>query len=256
MTKSNVQKQFGKNANAYVTSNIHRLGNDLQKLVEITNTNGQEIVLDIATGGGHVANALAPHVKQVTALDITKEMLQEAEKFIKSNGHTNVDFVEGNGEKLPFSSNSFHIVTCRIAPHHFTNIDSFVSEVARVLIPGGQFLLDDNVAPEDNELDMFYNTVEKKRDYSHYRAWKKTEWIKLLEEKGFVIEELHRFEKTFIFEDWCNRMQLHHQEKEALEQFMLDAPLKAKHHFQIKENDKQIISFQGEAVLIKAVKQG
>ena len=40
-------------------------------------------VLDIATGGGHVANALAPLVGRVTALDLTEGMLEVAARFIR-----------------------------------------------------------------------------------------------------------------------------------------------------------------------------
>ena len=99
-------------------------------------------------------------------------------------------------------------MTCRIAPHHFPNIEKFIDEAYRVLKNEGYFLLDDNVTPESDEQDQFYNTVEKLRDYSHFRAWKKTEWLKMLELQGFLVEELYRFEKTFEFDSWCNRMQL------------------------------------------------
>lgn len=255
MTKSNVEKQFGKNANAYVQSEIHRLGKDLQKLIEMTELTGKEKLLDVATGGGHTANAFASHVKEVVAFDLTEEMLAEAEKFIQTNGHTNVQFVLGDAEKLPFPENSFSIVTCRIAPHHFPNLENFVREVARVLTPNGQFLLDDNVAPEVDKLDIFYNTVEKKRDYSHHRAWKKTEWVKLLEKHQLFVQEMHRFVKTFRFDPWCDRMQLSQEDKQALTQFIVNASDKVKKHFHVVEQDGSILSFQGEAVLIKAVKK-
>src|SRR5881394_747464 len=111
--KKDVQQQFGKSAASYVTSPIHKDGKDLQKLVKLASIKGQEEVLDIATGGGHTANGFAPFVKKVTALDLTSEMLVAAEEFIKGNGHQNVEFIQGDAEKLPFSGASFDIVTCR-----------------------------------------------------------------------------------------------------------------------------------------------
>src|SRR5690606_39820909 len=60
-------------------------------------------------------------------------------------------------EDLPFADGSFDLVTCRIAPHHFADVQRAVHEVARVLRPGGLFLLIDSVAPEDPELDEFLN---------------------------------------------------------------------------------------------------
>ncbi|HYK74948.1 MAG TPA: methyltransferase domain-containing protein [Pseudoneobacillus sp.] len=252
--KKDVQEQFGRSAEAYVNSKIHKEGKDLQKLVAITSIKGDEHVLDIATGGGHTANAFAPHVEKVVAVDLTKKMLLAAENFIRGNGHENVQFVEGDAEQLPFDDALFDIVTCRIAPHHFPNIEAFIKEVYRVLKEGGQFLLDDNVSPEDDELDQFYNIVEKTRDYSHYRAWKKTEWLKMLELQGFKIDELHRFDKTFVFEPWCMRMNLPESEKEKLNKYMIQSPQKVKDHFYVKVEGDKVFSFQGEAIVIKAVK--
>lgn len=252
--KSDVQKQFGSTARSYVTSEIHQKGKDLQLLLAISEITGEENLLDIATGGGHTANLFAPHVKHVTALDLTQPMLQEAEKFIKGNYHKNVEFVQGDAEQLPFSDQTFDIVTCRIAPHHFPNIEKFIDEAYRVLKNEGYFLLDDNVTPESDEQDQFYNTVEKLRDYSHFRAWKKTEWLKMLELQGFLVEELYRFEKTFEFDSWCNRMQLSKTNKDEITNLMLNSSQEIKKRFHIITIDQSILSFKGEAIIIKARK--
>jgi ubiquinone/menaquinone biosynthesis C-methylase UbiE len=253
--KKDVQQQFGKNAASYVSSPIHKDGKDLLKMIEMAVINGQEELLDIATGGGHTANAFAPLVKKVTAVDLTEEMLAAAESFIIENGHQNVEFVQGDAEQLPFTDESFDIVTCRIAPHHFPNVDFFIKEVYRVLKPGGQFLLDDNVVPEWKEYDQFYNTIEKIRDYSHFRAWKKSEWIQKLEDSGLEVFEWHRFEKTFQFESWCANMKLPGSEKIHLTKFILESSDKIKDKFRILIQDEKIISFNGEAIILKALKR-
>jgi ubiquinone/menaquinone biosynthesis C-methylase UbiE len=253
--KKAVQSQFGKAAEAYVTSEGHAKGKDLAKLVEVSEASPEDRMLDIATGGGHVANALAPLVNHVTALDLTKEILDAAERFIRGNGHTNVSFVQGDAEELPFEPGSYDLVTCRIAPHHFPNVSRFVSEVSRVLKPGGRFLLVDNVAPEDEQTDQYYNEIEKRRDYSHHRALKKTEWIRLLEEAGMQLIELHSYNKRFPFDPWCERMQLPLEEKESLNQFMVNAPQKVKEKLRIQISDGKVITFEGESILIKAKKR-
>jgi ubiquinone/menaquinone biosynthesis C-methylase UbiE len=253
--KKDVQQQFGKSAEKYVSSTIHKKGKDLQKMLEIAVTNGEETLLDVATGGGHTANAFAPFVKKVTAVDLTEEMLTAAERFIRQNGIQNVDFIKADAENLPFSEEAFDIVTCRIAPHHFPNVASFIAEVYRVLKPKGQFLLDDNVVPEDDDFDQFYNTIEKLRDYSHFRAWKKTEWVRMLELSGFEITEWHRFEKTFQFKSWCNRMDLSEIDKGKLNQLILNSTQKVKDKFRIIIEKDEVISFQGEAIVLRAIKK-
>ncbi|MFD3447528.1 class I SAM-dependent methyltransferase [Microbacteriaceae bacterium 4G12] len=248
--KKQVQQQFGKNAGQYVTSEIHAKGNDLTALLSIaSNTNGG-VALDIATGGGHVANGLAPLMEQVVALDLTSSMLEEAEAFIRGNGHSNVTFVQGDAENLPFDDNSFTIVTCRIAPHHFPNITAFITESYRVLQPNGTFLLIDNVAPEREEFDIFYNTIEKRRDYSHNRALKKSQWLTLVEEAGFETQQLFTFSKTFQFDNWCDRMALPLEEKKELEQFILQAPDAMQRHFHVTVQDNQLISFQVQSIFL------
>lgn len=253
--KKDIQLQFGLNANSYVNSQIHKKGADLQILIKMASTSGQEKLLDIATGGGHTANGFAPFVKNVTALDITAEMLAAAETFVKGNGHQNVEFIQGDAENLPFPEESFDIVTCRIAPHHFPNVNEFVNEAFRVLKPGGQFLLDDNVAPEDDGFDQFYNHIEKIRDYSHFRAWKKSEWVKMLELAHFEIIEWHRFEKNFLFDSWCDRLKLPQTEKENLNRLMINATDQIKAKFRIVQNEQMVSSFQGESIILKAVKR-
>ncbi|MBM7702087.1 class I SAM-dependent methyltransferase [Metabacillus iocasae] len=253
--KENVLHQFGKNAGKYVTSHGHAKGADLAILTEIVKGQSGEQALDIATGGGHVANAIAPFYETVTALDLTPKMLEKAKEFIEGNGYQNVNFVQGDAESLPFSDEHFHTVTCRIAPHHFPNVNLFIQEAHRVTMAGGLFILIDNVAPEQDEYDQFYNMVEKKRDPSHYRALKKTEWMAKLEKEGFRIESMMTFEKTFMFDQWWDMMGLPLKEKEKLNQDMISASKEMMKQFSIKLKNERVQSFQGESALFVARKK-
>lgn len=252
--KEAVRSQFGKNAKQYVTSEIHSKGNDLRDLIESIDFQEGMKALDIATGGGHVANALAPHVNEVTALDLTQEILAQARSFIHQNNHHNVSFVQGDAEQLPFKENQFDLVTCRIAAHHFPSISSFVKEVHRVLKSGGQFVLIDNVSPETEELDQFYNVVEKRRDFSHVRAWKKTEWIKVVEENDLQVIYIRTYEKSFEFNEWCKRMQLPSSEQDSLSAYMRSQNPNVKKYFQIEEANDRIVRFTGKSMLLYAMK--
>lgn len=252
--KESVLHQFGKNAEKYVTSKIHAKGNDLAMVVEIARENQNGDLLDIATGGGHVANALAPLYTNVVALDLTPEMLESAKKFITSNGHTNVSFIQGDALNVPFPNQSFGTVTCRIAPHHFPNVNQFIKEVFRVLKDKGLFILVDNVAPELDEYDHFYNFVEKKRDPSHVRAYKKSEWIAYLEKEGFTVQTFSTFKKTFNFDVWCEMMDVPQTDKVELNAYMNSVSQNLQQHFSIELLDDQVQSFQGQSMLLVASK--
>ncbi|HDR4511443.1 MULTISPECIES: class I SAM-dependent methyltransferase [Bacillus] len=244
-----VKQQFGNNAEKYVNSKIHAKGPDLQYVVQQVEFRHNNRLLDIATGGGHVANVLAPLFKEVVALDLTEKMLENAKKFIISNGHDNVSFVAGNAESLPFSDSSFDTITCRIAAHHFTNPAQFIYEVNRTLEHNGLFILIDNVSPENNEYDTFYNFIEKKRDPSHERALKKTEWITLLEKNGLQMQSCLTFDKKFDFDWWCDMMNVPLQKRVKLTECMMKTSVEMQEFFNIQYENNKIISFYTEMAL-------
>ena len=84
-------------------------------------------MLDVATGGGHVAYTFAPHVGRVWATDITQEMLDLVKGEAEKRGLANVRTTYAKAEALPFEDGTFDLVTCRIAPHHFDSIPEFLS---------------------------------------------------------------------------------------------------------------------------------
>ncbi|HDR7380261.1 MULTISPECIES: class I SAM-dependent methyltransferase [Bacillus] len=250
MSKEELMKQqFGNNAEKYVKSKIHAKGLDLQYVVQQVEPRHNNRLLDIATGGGHVANLLAPLFKEVVALDLTEKMLENAKKFILGNGHDNVSFIVGHAEKLPFADKAFDTITCRIAAHHFTNPTRFIYEVNRTLEDDGLFILIDNVSPENNEYDTFYNFIEKKRDPSHERALKKTEWITLLEKNGLQMQSCFTFDKKFDFDWWCDMLEVPMQKREKLTECMMKTSNEMKEYFHILFENNKVKSFYTEMAM-------
>lgn len=217
MPKSLVQSQFGAHAAAYVTSPVHAKGASLGRLVELVKPQQHWHALDIATAAGHTALAFAPHVERVIASDITDEMLVEAAQFLTSKGATNASVAKADAEALPFGDAAFDLVTCRIAPHHFPDVATFVAESYRVLKPGGTFALVDNVAPDATSVpgaskadlrdaSIAYNAFEKLRDPSHGRCLSTAEWLELIEDMGFAVEHQERLAKDMEFQPWAERL--------------------------------------------------
>ena len=138
-SKELVQRQFGAHAEAYATSIVHAKGASLKRLVELVKPQSEWLVLDVATGAGHTAAAFAPHVAHVIASDLTQAMLAQAQALARRKGLANMETARADAEALPFPAQRFDLVTTRIAPHHFFNIDAFLAETWRVLKPGGRF---------------------------------------------------------------------------------------------------------------------
>jgi SAM-dependent methyltransferase len=187
----------------------------------------------------------------VIASDLTPKMLAAAEAFIREQGATNVSFELADAEALPFPDASFDIVTSRIAPHHFPNPQRFVQEAARVLRPGGLFLLDDNMPPEDPELDAFMNRFEKWRDPSHARACTISEWRGWMEQAGLQVEQVDALtSKRYDFPDWVARLKMPAAEQAALEAWLLAAPQRCAEVFEIVVENGRVHSIAGKFAII------
>jgi ubiquinone/menaquinone biosynthesis C-methylase UbiE len=204
MNKTLVQEQFGKNSPFYLTSTPHALGKSLERLVALTSPQKDWRVLDVATGGGHVAYTFAPHVARVWATDITQEMLDMVKGEAAKRDLANVRTAYAKAEALPFEDASFDLVTCRIAPHHFDSIPEFLAEVRRVLKPGGLMALVDNVVPPGSVGD-YVNAFERFRDPSHLRAWTMAEWNDALKAAGLAVEHEEQLFKQMQFKSWAER---------------------------------------------------
>jgi ubiquinone/menaquinone biosynthesis C-methylase UbiE len=204
MNKSLVQEQFGKTAASYLTSTPHALGKSLERLVTLTSPQKSWHVLDVATGGGHVAYTFAPHVARVWATDITQEMLDLVTGEAQKRQLPNLRTAYAKAETLPFEDGGFDLVTCRIAPHHFDSIPDFLGEVHRVLKPNGLFALVDNVVPEGSVGD-YINAFERFRDPSHLRAWTMQEWREALKKARLAVEHEEQIYKKMEFKSWASR---------------------------------------------------
>lgn len=252
--KSRVQAQFGAAASAYVTSTVHAQGEDLKRMVALADLKGHEKVLDIATGAGHTALAFAPHVGSVIASDITAEMLRVAEAHLTRAGVSNVTYQIADAEALPFPDASFDIVTCRTAPHHFSQPQSFVQGVARILRPGGLFIMSDTVGHEDPIYNDFINTVEVRRDPSHYFSYTLSQWLEWLTAVGLRVVHVETSAIELDFDDWTERMNMAATDKAALAQFMIAAAEPLRQHYRINIDQERVISFTLDKALLVAVK--
>lgn len=205
MNKKLVQEQFGVNAEKYVGSKVHAKGASLNRLLELVDPQPAWKVLDVATGAGHTALSFAPFVAEVTATDITPEMLEQTTKLAAERQIKNLKTQYADAEDLPFADHIFDLVTCRIAPHHFPDIAQFVHEAARVLKPGGILAVVDNVVPAGAAGDTI-NAFEKLRDPSHGRCLSLPEWTTMYQTARLLVTHVETLTKTMDFDWWARRM--------------------------------------------------
>lgn len=248
-----LQQRFGTTAQAYASSTVHSQGPDLDWMVEAAALSGKEMVVDVATGTGFTAFALAPSAHEVVGVDITLPMLEAAQRLATERQVPNVRFLQGDALALPFPSSSIDLVACRYAAHHFSPIAHAVQEWVRVLVPGGKLLLADSISPEEPELDGFINEIEVLRDPSHIRSYQLSEWLALLSSGGLTANVRQEWGIPLDVRSWTQRMQTAPEDVERIIQRCANASPLAQGRFHIEQYDG-VFSFVLPAALLVGVK--
>ena len=194
-TEDTAKHVFGARAAFYTSSAAHTDPQVLARVVECAAPAANWSALDIATGTGHTAFALAPHVASVIATDLTRQMLAEAVRLRQTQHVDNVAFAASDVHHLPFPDGAFALVTCRRAAHHFSAIMRALSEMHRVLQPGGRLVIDDRTIPEDDFLDACMNTLDRYHDPSHVRQYRLSEWQAMLAASSFRLDVAEPYER-------------------------------------------------------------
>ena len=161
----------------------------------------ENTILEVAAGTCACGRSFAPFVQTVVCLDATTSMLQIGKQEAEKNHLSNMVFMKGFAEELPFLENSFDIVFSRLAFHHFTDVNPVFSEMVRVLKPGGKLVMIDMEAADAPWRDR-ENEIETLRDPSHVKNLSKAEMLNLFHIHKLAIEKCETTEMPQRLEDW------------------------------------------------------
>ena len=248
------QEQFNRHAANYAVSVPHRSGQSLSILTEWASLGRYELGIDLATGPGFTAFAIAEFCETVVASDIADGMLNQARSIATERGIGNVRFEIVDAQNIPYPESSFDIVTCRTAPHHFPDIGRFLSEVHRVLKTSGVFLLCDTTTSEISALAEWHQRVEAIRDPSHVLAPSPSEWRILVGNAGFRITHERATQVNMTFWDWVARSGTPDDVANGLHRDFIDASDGTKDEYGIQRLDADDFAFHWPVFTCRAVK--
>ena len=223
-----VARQFGPQAQAYLTSSVHAQGHDLAQLAGIAaHVAARGAALDLGCGAGHASFAMAPHVTEVVAYDLSHGMLDVVAQAATARGLSAVRVQHGPAEKLPFADGGFDLVASRYSAHHWGAPAAALREAARVLAPGGTLCLIDVVGPQGPHaalLDSHLQAIELLRDTSHVRDYSRVEWRTMLADAGFALQDEHDWRLDIDFASWLARMRTPPELEAAIRHLLSHAP--------------------------------
>jgi ubiquinone/menaquinone biosynthesis C-methylase UbiE len=179
------RERFARTAERVAAHQDARAEELAEKVFSFLAPDGSERALDSGTGAGALAFALAPHVREVVAVDLVPELLEEGRK--RADRFPNVTFVEGDATSLPFELGSFDLTGSLRTLHHIARPELAVAELSRVTRMRGRVLVVDQIAPVDPLAATELNAFERARDPSHARALADIDLRHLFESNGLVL---------------------------------------------------------------------
>ncbi|TMB97112.1 MAG: class I SAM-dependent methyltransferase [Chloroflexi bacterium] len=159
-------------------------------------------VLDVGTGPGYNAFALAAAGAVATAVDWRPELLEIARAEAKRRRLGGLTFLKVEPASLPFDTAYFDVVTSAGAVHHFASPQAAIAEMARVCRSGGHVVLEDVVASEQPVRARYYNRLERLRDRSHQRLLPLSEVVALLGQAALLVRRVEVQPSLREFNEW------------------------------------------------------
>jgi ubiquinone/menaquinone biosynthesis C-methylase UbiE len=230
-----VEQQFDPVAASYLASPVHAQGEDLQFVAKLASASAS--VLDVGCGAGHLSFVLAPHVASIIAYDLSDSMLATVQQEAKNRNLQNLQVHKGYAESLAFPAETFDIVCTRLSAHHWAHVPAALTEMYRVLKPGGKMIVIDVVGHDDPLVDTHLQAIELIRDPSHVRDYTVAEWKGFLKHAGFALDTEKDWRIPIDFASWIARMRTPVTHAGVIRHLFANAPASVKQALQIGPDD-------------------
>ncbi|WP_330460373.1 methyltransferase domain-containing protein [Streptomyces sp. NBC_00820] len=199
----------------------------LKQHAELADVTPNGRMLDVCCGSGVVGGAFRGKVGEMIGLDITPEMVAIAS--------TRLDRVDqGTVYELPYEDNSFDLVVTREVLHLLPQPEGPVSEIFRVLRPGGQFIVGQIVPFAEEDAFWMYRVFKKKQPLL-YQMFREQDFRNLLLGAGFTDVVMKEYLLWESIDTWIDTHETTPAHRQEIRRLFYDAPpeVRAVHPFEV-----------------------
>ena len=169
-------------------SRVHNDDAQLERLLAGLAPRAGQTILDLGTGTGYVALALAKRCREcrVIGLDVSAAGLDSARRAAAERGLTNIDFQLYDGVVLPFAAGSCDAAVSRYAWHHLPRPETTLEGLARAVRGGGRFVLADAIRADADAAD-FANRFQQLKPDGHIEMLERQNLLDQVGRHGFSL---------------------------------------------------------------------
>ncbi|MDF5796735.1 class I SAM-dependent methyltransferase [Pseudomonas aeruginosa] len=231
-----VQRQFGAQAAAYLSSAVHAQGEEFALLRDALAGRPEARVLDLGCGAGHVSFRSPPWQGRWWPTIFPPRCSPWWRRAPRNGAWRTSAPSRARRRACPSPTARFDFVFSRYSTHHWRDVGLALREVRRLLKPGGVAIFVDVAAPGQALPDTFLQTVELLRDTSHVRNYSPAEWARLSGEAGLLVTGSRRQRLRLEFQSWVERMRTPEVFRQAIRSLQLAVGEEVREYFEIADD--------------------
>lgn len=191
-------RSFDAELHTQAFAETHSDAAQLARMLSLLPLRTGQTILDLGTGNGYVACAIARECPgcRIAGIDVAARSIERNREQAEKDGLTNVEFLVYDGVTLPFGDDHFDAVVSRYVFHHLPRPDSSLAEIGRTLRKRGRLVLADAIRHEADDIDFINRFQELKRD-GHIRMHRRDDFIDLVHRNGF--DPIETFDSSITF---------------------------------------------------------
>jgi SAM-dependent methyltransferase len=197
--------EFTHQAESFNRSAVMRSADTLGALVDAMALSPDDRWIDVACGPGLITREIAPLVREAVGVDLTPAMIEVARREADALGLTNLVFELGDATRLGHPDVSFDGAVTRFSLHHIPLPGRVVSEMARVVRPGGYVVIADHLTSENADAAAFHQEIERLRDPSHWSCLTAARLVALGKDSGLELVSAGRHPFSLDYLEWLAR---------------------------------------------------